>query len=347
MCAASGQHDLAQNEIARHVLNDLVLAHSERLDHARHDDRAQLRSRRLTRAASVEGLDRKELLFQFRRPRTIDAFDLLGLAGGRFQAERNVVGQNVAADRNRRGIDRAAAGVDGDIGRAAADVEQHHAHLFFFGQERCRRTGQRLEDEPGGLEPRAVHAFQDVGDERGAAGDDVRVDLEPASGHANRILDPVLSVDGKEARQRMDDLPVARDADNLAGLDHAVDVVAADLAVLVLHGHDCAVIGAADVLAGDGDVNVGDVDAGHALGLFGGGFDRLDRLLEVGHHALTHPQRRRFPIADNLQALGSVGGDNSARLGRAYVQPRNGAMLHPRSPQAQYIVARLLKPYNV
>ena len=83
-----------------------------------------------------------------------------------------------------------------DVGRAAADVEQHARRRASLpsssvAAERC----QRLEHDPGRFETGAVHALEHVGDEARAAGDDVRVDFEPAARHPERIGDAVLSVD--------------------------------------------------------------------------------------------------------------------------------------------------------
>ena len=43
--AAAGDDDFAEHVIARHVLDDFRFGHAEHLEHARHDDRAQLRGR--------------------------------------------------------------------------------------------------------------------------------------------------------------------------------------------------------------------------------------------------------------------------------------------------------------
>ncbi len=174
-----------------------------------------------------------------------------------------------------------------------------------------------------------MDALEHVGDEAGAAGDDVRVDLEPPAGHADRIAHALLAVDGEVARQRVDDLPVARQIDDLAGVDHAADVAGGDLAVVARDGDDGAVVGAADVIAGDPDENLVEVDAGHPLGLLGCRLDRFDRLVEVDDDALTHSQGGSLADADDLEPVRTVGRDDRAGLGRSDIEPANGLVLHP------------------
>ena len=134
----------------------------------------------------------------------------------------------------------------------------------------------------------------------------MRIDFEAAARHADRVVDALLAVHGEVPRQRVNDLPVAGQIDDLAGVDDAADVAVGDLAVFARDGHDGAVIGAANVVAGNADEDVGDVDAGHALGFLGRALDRFDRLLEIDHDAFAHSQRRRFADADDFEASRAV-----------------------------------------
>ena len=49
----------------------------------------------------------------------------------------------------------------------------------------------------------------------------MRVHLEASAGHAYRVVDALLAVDGEVARQRVNDLPIRGKVDNLACVDHA------------------------------------------------------------------------------------------------------------------------------
>jgi hypothetical protein len=216
-------------------------------------------------------------------------FHLLGLPQGRLQAERNVARQHVSADGNRRGVDRAAQRVDGDVGRPAANVEQHDPDLLLLGQEGRCRARERLKNHRLRFQAGALNALEHVGDKAGAAGDDVRVDLEAAAGHSDRIVHAFLPVDGEVARQCMNDLAVARKIDDLAGVDHAANVAGRHFTVLARNRDDGSVIRAADVIARNPDEDLVEMQPGHTLGFFRGGFNRFDRLLEVDDDAFAHP----------------------------------------------------------
>ena len=72
--------------------------------------------------------------------------DLLGQVQARAQADRHVVGDVDAADRQHGGVIDRAVDEDRDVGRAAADVGHEHAELLLgIGQGRLGR-GQRADD---------------------------------------------------------------------------------------------------------------------------------------------------------------------------------------------------------
>ena len=200
---------------------------------------------------------------------------------------------------------------------------------FSSCKQRRRRACERLEDDALGLQSGALDALEHVGDEARAAGDDVRVDFQAAAGHADRIVDALLAVNGEIARQRVDDLAVAGEIDDLARVDHAPDVARGDFAVVARNGDDGTVVRAADVVAGDADENFVEVDPGHALGLFGCRLDRFDRLVEVDDDALAHSQGRRFADADDFEPGGAVDGNDRTGLGRSDIEPAHGLVLHP------------------
>ena len=109
------------------------------------------------------------------RPRTPAPkrpLDVLRFGQRRLEAERDVVGEDVAADRNRRAVDRRRRSENTAMSVVPPPMSSKHAaDVLLFGQQRRRRAGQRLEHDPGGFEPGAVHALEHVGDEGRAAGD--------------------------------------------------------------------------------------------------------------------------------------------------------------------------------
>ena len=89
---------------------------------------------------------------------------LLGLLDGRAQPDGQIVGDRVAAEADHRGVADGAVEEDGDVGRAAADVEEQHAErLLVLVEDRLGR-GQRLQDQraddqpgPGDPAPQVAH----------------------------------------------------------------------------------------------------------------------------------------------------------------------------------------------
>src|SRR5207302_135300 len=114
-------------------------------------------------------------------------------------------GHMVAADRDDTGVHDAAPREHGDVAGAAADVDHHHAALdLILGDHRFRRR-EHLQHHVVDIEARLVHHLDHVLDGGVGAGDDVRVHLETVAGHAHRIADPLLAVDGELLRQHVDD----------------------------------------------------------------------------------------------------------------------------------------------
>ena len=132
-----------------------------------------------------------------------------------------------------------------------------------------------------------MNAFQHVGDERVSTGNDVRVDFEPRAGHADRIAHAVVSVHRELARQGMDDLPVGADVDQLRGIHDAPHVAPHDFTLFARNGDDATIVRALNVLAGNTDVDVRDVDARHSFGPLGCRLDRADRLFEIRDDAFA------------------------------------------------------------
>ena len=62
------------------------------------------------------------------------------------------------------------------------------------------------------------------------------LDLESHGAHPERVLDPLLAVDAEAATLDVQDLAVRRDGDRPGDLDRAVDVLAADLALVAGDG---------------------------------------------------------------------------------------------------------------
>ena len=155
---------------------------------------------------------------------------------------------------------------------------------------------------------------------RDVAGHQVDHDLEPAAQHAERVVDAALLVDHELLRDGVQDLAVGGQGRRLRRLEHALDVLAGDLAVLARHRDHAARVDAADVGAGDADVGARDLDAGHHLGLLARRLERLDRGLDVDDVALARAAVGGQALADHLDAALVVAlADEHPHLGGADV----------------------------
>src|SRR5690606_9189411 len=146
-------------------------------------------------------------------------------------ADGEVVGDVTAADRDHGAVPDAAFDEHGDIGRAAADVEQDDAEFLVVGREDRLAGGERTHDDFFDFHAGLRNALGEVA--HGAAGgvDDVGFDFQPDAGHAGRVFHPLLPVDDEPAREYVQHFPVHRQRDGLGRFDHPRDVFVADFAV--------------------------------------------------------------------------------------------------------------------
>ncbi len=196
---------------------------------------------------------------------------------------------------------RAAALEDGQVGRAAADVEQRHAEFALVGRQHRFGGRQLADDHVDHRDARPVHAGDEVLRGGGRAGDDVHVDLEPGAGHADRGADAVLLVDDEVLRQHVQDLAAGGQRHGPGGVEGAAHVLARDLAVLAGHGHDAAAVEALDVRTVHGQMRRSDLHAGHELGLLHRLLDGVDGGLEIHHDAALQALRLGHADADDVE----------------------------------------------
>ena len=195
-----------------------------------------------------------------------------------------------------------AVPIERDVGRPAADVDDEDAELLLVLVQDRLAGRERLEHDVVDGQAGPIHRAHHVMHGRHRAGDDVHLDLEPDARHADRLADPVAVVHDEILRQDVDDLAILRQADRARGLDRALDVRLAHLAVLAGDGHDAAAVDAADMAAGDAGVDARDLDARHLLGLADGGPDRLHGRVDVDHDAAAEAARGRAADADDVEA---------------------------------------------
>ncbi len=216
----------------------------------------------------------------------------LGLGDRGAQPDGDVVGDVLAARRQRRDVPDGAALEDHQVGRAGADVDERHAHLLLVRRQDGVGGGELLEDDLLHLDTGAVDAVDQVLRRRDGGGDDVHVRLQLRAGHADRVVDAVLVVDHELLRQDVEDLALGGDVHGARRRHDALHVLARHLVIPPGDRHHPAAVETPHVRAGDADEGAVGRAAGHQLRLLDRLLDRGDAGVEVDHHPLAHAARR-------------------------------------------------------
>ena len=151
------------------------------------------------------------------------------------------------------------------------------------------------------LTPAAATHFDRLVTAVAAAGDDVRLDLEPQRAHPERVLDALLAVDREAAPLDVEHLAVRRDRHGARDVDRPVDVLAADLAMVAGDRDLARRVEALDVLPADADERAVDLPARQPLGLLDRLRDRVDGLVDVDDDALLEARGGDRPVAHDRQ----------------------------------------------
>src|SRR5215211_5975680 len=109
----------------------------------------------------------------------------------------------------------------------------------------------------------------------------MRLDLEAEAGHAQRVANAALLIDGIHARDDMNDLAAWRKRDGLGRLDDAVDVAKCDRRAAAANGDHAGVALRLNVRARDADKSSADVIAAQSLGRAHAFGKRLGSLLDI------------------------------------------------------------------
>ena len=97
------------------------------------------------RPPTLGHLHRLVLVDHRRQRAAAAALDLLRVGDRRAQADGDVVGEVIAADRDHAGVPEAAALEDREVGRAAADVHERDAELLLVVRQHRFARRQLLE----------------------------------------------------------------------------------------------------------------------------------------------------------------------------------------------------------
>src|SRR5215470_16396465 len=177
------------------------------------------------------------------------ALDALGFGNRRAQANRKIVREMIAANRDRAGVPYDSAAINDDFGGATANVEQADAEVAFVLSETGFGGSKRLENGVADEDAGFVGGSDEIlrrGDRRR---DDVNVGFKTLADHAEGVADAVLRVDAKFMGEDVEDFAVGRERDVASGVDGAANVVAFDVAGAITKSDAAAAVDAADVAA--------------------------------------------------------------------------------------------------
>ena len=121
----------------------------------------------------------------------------------RAEADADIVGEVVATDRDRAGVNHHAFVVHDQVGRSGADVDQANAQLALVGLQHGVGAGQRFEDGVVHVDAGAVQRRDHVLRRGGAGGHDVRRDLQLPAHQPGRIAHSALVVEDELLRQQV------------------------------------------------------------------------------------------------------------------------------------------------
>ena len=147
-------------------------------------------------------------------------------------------------------------------------------------------------------------------------------DFQALAAHAERLLDPFLTVDTEFLLKNVQGLLVARQADRTGRIQHTIDVGLRHFLVLDLD-HPISVR-TPDMAACNTGVYLAYLAVGHQLGITQRALNRRHRRIDVNHHALLHAGGFVHAHADHFQRPFRLDlGDDGDNLGSADVQPHN------------------------
>ena len=131
----------------------------------------------------------------------------------------------VAADRQHRSVPDIAIHIDRHVGRAAAHIADHHAHLALGLVQHHFGGGQRVEHKLRDFHAGSRHALAQVFHAGSRGGDDVRLDFQAIAVHADRHVNAILPIHVEAALDDMDDLAVMRDGHGPGRIHRPADII--------------------------------------------------------------------------------------------------------------------------
>ena len=191
-----------------------------------------------------------------------------------------------------------AVGINSNIGRTAADVDDAYAQIFFVFSQNSLTARQRLKHDLIHLQTATMDTFLDVLQGGIGTGNDMYAGIESDAAHTDRFFDAGLVVDDVFLHHGMQDIVIRRDVDGFGGFDGAVDVGLRNFAVFDFDNP--LRIQAADMVTRDTGRNVADFGVRHQFGFIDCLLNGLGRRVNVGYHACFKAARRCLSESDDV-----------------------------------------------
>ena len=151
-------------------------------------------------------------------------FDVLGCTVRRTQGLCQVFGNQIAGNGNNRGMADGTIGINRDVGRTAANINDAYTQIFFVFSQNGMTACQRLKHDLIHLQATALDAFLDILQSSVRTGNDVYTGIQTHAAHADRLFHTGLVVDDVLLNYGMQDVVIRRNIDGFGRFDGTIDV---------------------------------------------------------------------------------------------------------------------------
>ena len=261
-CTTTCEHDACYELVFCLRFLDFVVDEFENLLQTGLDDMSQVLERDFFRLASADARDGHHFVVAVfaGQGRTEFHLHLFGVMPDDGTACADVLGDDVAAKGNHGGVLDLLVFEDGDIGSAAADVDENHAGVLFLFVEDGLCRGDRLKDHVIHLQTSTLDAFHDVFGRRGLTDNDMEVGFDFVAQHTHGIGGQ-LSVDVGVLPDDVYDFLTRSHVDFKCVVAQAFQFGLGDFGLVVVAHQHAAVLQTLDVLTSDADADAVDFHA--------------------------------------------------------------------------------------
>src|SRR5581483_7946372 len=228
--------------------------------------------------------------------------DFLGVGERSAQADGNVVGEVIAAERYDAGVHDGAFGQHREFGRTGADIGHASTKLALFRTQHGVGAGQAFKDGVVHVNASAVDGGNDVLGGAGGGGHQVDLDLELGSHHAAGLAHAGLVIENEILGKQVQNLAIVGERNGAGALDRLADFIAGDLARARAQADSTLAVQSAHVRAGDAYHGVFNGSAAGVFRLLHCLLHGSDGLLQVHNQSLARAAGFRDAVPAVSQA---------------------------------------------